>query len=428
MPESDTAALLKRIANRRGKAVRYASVAVEQDVLTLAIARLHQAYDLFDHVAVSFSGGKDSTVCLQLALNVARERKRLPLDVVFFDEEAIPFQTEEYVRRTARQADITLRWYCLPVKHRNACSRLSPWWNPWRKEDAELWVRPLPPEAITSVHGFIVQSDPGKQMNIPESNGLLFPPERYGRVGLLMGVRTQESLMRARTLLSRTQENWITYPDSDWGQVYGNLSKVYPIYDWKTEDVWTAPAKFGWDYNRAYDVMEQAGISVPLQRCSPAYGEEPMRGFAIFKSCFPDIWDRMSMRVPGANGAYLYGRSELFGYGKSPEKPADMSWQDFIVHYLTKFPEHEQEELAKGLKQCIGWHFKKTADPILETVPHPITGLCWKELLNLAVRGDFKERRARSISLKGAKILDLELRPEQAWSRYNQAKAEEGQA
>ena len=32
----------------------------------------------------------------------------------------------------------------------------------------------------------------------------------------------------------------------------------YPIYDWETEDVWTANAKFGYKYNKLYDLMYQS--------------------------------------------------------------------------------------------------------------------------------------------------------------------------
>ena len=65
----------------------------DTDVHTAAVARFHDLFDRFDKVAVSFSGGKDSTACLNVALEVARERGRLPLDVYFFDEEAIHPET-----------------------------------------------------------------------------------------------------------------------------------------------------------------------------------------------------------------------------------------------------------------------------------------------------------------------------------------------
>ena len=165
---------------------------VNKSVLDLAYERLNNVFDQFDTVSVSFSGGKDSTICLNLTLEVARQRNRLPLDVVHWDEEAIPYQTEEYVRRVANEPDINLRWLCVPVIHRNACSRKEPYWYPWAEEVKDKWVRPLPPEAITKVenyNGHLV----GGRLSIPFMAPLLYPVEKYGRTAGVMGMRPEES-------------------------------------------------------------------------------------------------------------------------------------------------------------------------------------------------------------------------------------------
>lgn len=52
-----------------------------------AKARLRLVFQHFERVCVAFSGGKDSSVTLHLALEVAREMKRGPVHAVFIDLE-----------------------------------------------------------------------------------------------------------------------------------------------------------------------------------------------------------------------------------------------------------------------------------------------------------------------------------------------------
>jgi len=47
---------------------------VDRDCLSMTLERMEYLFDTFDHVAVSFSGGKDSTACLNLALQIATEK------------------------------------------------------------------------------------------------------------------------------------------------------------------------------------------------------------------------------------------------------------------------------------------------------------------------------------------------------------------
>ncbi|NDA79055.1 MAG: DUF3440 domain-containing protein, partial [Actinobacteria bacterium] len=122
-------------------------------------------------------------------------------------------------------------------------------------------------------------------------------------------IRAAESLTRRRAVtIKRGDRAFLVQLDQS-----PHISKAYPVYDWSTEDVWRAPSLLGWDYNRAYDVMEAAGITRNAARCSPPYGEQPYRGLAKFKTCWPDLWAKMTQRVHGAATAARYSTTELYG-------------------------------------------------------------------------------------------------------------------
>ena len=157
---------------------------VDQSVLELARERLRFVFERFDFITVGFSGGKDSTCCLNLAIEVAQDTKRLPLHVYTFDEEAIPPETVEYMARVGARPDVKLDWYCVPIQHRNACSTRELYWYPWQPELRERWVRELPAQAITDYPG-LTRTPIAAQM------AALFPAS-LGSIAHIMGIRAQD--------------------------------------------------------------------------------------------------------------------------------------------------------------------------------------------------------------------------------------------
>jgi predicted phosphoadenosine phosphosulfate sulfurtransferase len=356
---------------------------VDVDVLTLALERMENVYRQFDSVVCSFSGGKDSTVIFHVCLEVARSLNKLPLKVVFIDEEAIPQDTEDYVRRVFARADIEGHYFCSPVKHRNACSRKQPWWFCWSPEDEPKWCRPYP-DIGKPIPNFPVAVE--NRPAIPDCNDLLVPYQEHGNTALILGIRASESLSRFRAVSRRSHENYLVIDRMS----QGHITKAYPAYDFTTTDVWHLIRKTKSDYNRAYDVMNMLGISPHNQRCAPPYGQEPMQRLWIYKHAWPELWDRMVNRVDGANCGMMYGRTDIYSFGAFTY-PKDLDWKRLVREEISKHPRDIQQIIIRRIRSEIARHYKKCDSPIL-SVPNPDSGLCWRLLLSLAKMADLKHR------------------------------------
>ncbi len=353
--------------------------------MELALERTRRLFDEFDDLYISFSGGKDSTAVLNVALQVAEEKNKLPLKVIFFDEEAIPLQTEDYLNRVKDDPRIKFFWYCLEFKHRNACSKKEPYWYCWDRTQKSKWVRPLPETAITKLKGFDRQP-------IPTINGLLFPKKDI-KIAFLLGIRAQESIRRYQSVARKEIDNWIS-------PCYESKNVFYckPIYDWGLKDVWIAANKFRWDYNRSYDTMRMAGISLNNQRVCPPYGEEPLRALWMFSVCFPEIWDKMSVRVPGANTAANYSNSPLYSFGSKITFKDEKDAKDKIRKELKRWDKKTGYAILSRIKNEISLFSKKEGDKALplHNADCGPSGVTWEFLFIIANRGDLKNRRQSS--------------------------------
>lgn len=376
----------------------------EDDVYEAAKKRIHHLYDLFDEVVVSFSGGKDSTALLLTTIDVARERGRLPVRAVFYDEEAIHPTTIEYVERVRNDPDVSLEWYCLPVKHRNACSNKQPYWHCWHPEEKELWVRPMPEVAITEHERF--------QWGMTMQDFGIAQFEKSNSV-VVQGIRTQESLRRHRIVAMKTEDNYIS-------QAGGKANFAYPIYDWSSEDVWQLVKIKNADYNRTYDIMNRTDKYNRLlqQRVCPPYGEEPIRGLHEYAVCFPEMWDKMIDRVPGAATAARYGNTQLYS-SAAETPPAGLSWRKHIDNIILTYDGKGRKILKGNINSAIRAHRKLTDNKIPDDDPHPLSGLSWRFLAKMAIRGDMKGRVMQNTSVEAIKAQKkLGITKEEAEKRY----------
>ena len=381
---------------------------IEENVYDKSLDRIHHLFKTYDNVVVMFSGGKDSTAVLQLCLEVKKQLKiDKPLDVVFIDEECIHPPTIEYVERVSKWPDVNLKWFCLPIKHRNSCSYEEPWWYCWDRSKKELWVRELPEQGITEHPSFIDDAD----MDVESFMKLMYEGKYYA---VVMGIRTQESLRRYRAIASKKG-------DFAWLRNYKRPIKVakkkhryvrainaYPIYDWKSEDVWKYVSDKGFDYNKTYDIFNKTHLfeSWIQQRVCPPFGEEPVRSLHLYKECFPELWDKMLNRVEGVATAMRYANTELYGTGlgastKKEVKPSNLSWREFFDVILDNYDGQKAKEIKGNINRLIKRHYGVTDNPVPDEIPHLISGASWKFFTKVLLKGDLKARQAGSMQILG---------------------------
>lgn len=353
-----------------------------KNVYDAAVERIEYIYKIFDNVEVAFSGGKDSTALLHTTIDVARKLGRLPVVTHFLDEEAIHDETPAYVERVRRNNnDVDLRWYCVPVRYRNACSNKQPHWHPWHPDEKHKWVRDLPEDAITMTDNF------EWGMELPDWMASLYKNHKErGTTCFLMGIRTQESMNRFRGIVMKKNDHFITKrtPDSYVGS---------PIYDWSSVDVWKLVSNRKLDYNKVYDMLNKTKQYNRLlaQRVCQPFGEEPLRRLWEYAEISPDLFHKMLYRVPGVATAWRYHNTELYGIGNAP-KPEHVTWQQYVKVILESYEKKTRKEVAEGLDSMVKHHFKRTNDPIPDESGHPWTGVSWKFLTKIAIKGDLKSR------------------------------------
>lgn len=260
------------------------------NVYDAALERINWIYDEFDNVMVSFSGGKDSTVCLRLALQVAQERNRLPLDVLFIDQEAEWNGTVKYMREVQAMPGVRLHWLQVPIKISNATSFNDRWLYCW--EEGKKWMREKEPD---SIHENIYGTDVFYDMfdNFIRVN---FKGERVCAIG---GVRCEESPSRTAGLTNAPTYKWAT-----WGKrTHGDSVILYPIYDWSWTDIWKAIHEHGWSYCEIYDKMYQYGVTVRNMRVSNLHHEMAINTMRWLQEIEPATWVKLTKRLDGINTA-----------------------------------------------------------------------------------------------------------------------------
>src|SRR5690606_10211406 len=231
-------------------------------------------------------------------------------------------------------------WVAVPLVLRNAVSAISPRWVCWDPAERERWVRTPPALAITDPNHFPFYTENMEFEDFVEGFGAWYAQGQA--TASLVGIRSDESLNRFRTIISTSKG---TLPGKPWTSWKGRgVYNAYPIYDWRTRDVWIYHAQTGRPYNRVYDLMHAAGLSIHRQRICQPYGDDQRKGLWLFHALEPEPWGKVVARVEGANSGALYARESGNINGTIRVKlPPGHTWESFSKHLLSTLPSQTRE-------------------------------------------------------------------------------------
>lgn len=339
-------------------------ISLNCSVYEAAIERIAWTFDTFERIYVSFSAGKDSTVMLHLVMDEAVRRNR-KIGVMLIDLEGQYKITIDHSKQCFEmyRDHIERYWVCLPIHLRNAVSVFETHWICWDENKKESWIRELPRNCINDPNHFPFFHE---GMEFEEFVPLFGEWYSQGKsCACFVGIRSDESLNRYRTISSKSKVRWEDRQYTT--KVTEHCYNIYPIYDWKTSDIWVYHAKFpNKPHNRLYDLMHKAGLTLSQMRICQPYGDDQRRGLWLFHLIEPETWARVVARVNGANSGALYVEESgnINGYRKV-NKPAGHTWESFArlliesmppktkVHYQNKIHKFVEWWMARGYEDGI---------------------------------------------------------------------------
>ncbi len=363
------------------------------DVYTAAQERIVWSFDNFEFVYVAFSGGKDSTVLLHMTMDeaIARNRK---VAVVFIDLEGQYKLTTDLIDACySMYADhIDPYWVALPLHLRNAVSTYDPFWMCWDPERKDAWIRQPPDYAITDETYF-----PWFHRGMEFEEFVPLFGAWYGgdeNAAALIAIRSDESLNRWRTIANTHKSMVDNHLWTTW--VNDTAANVYPIYDWRTEDIWVYHARNpDKPHNIVYDLMYRAGLSIHQMRLCQPYGDDQKRGLWLFHLLEPETWGRVVARVNGANQGAMYANQtgNISGYRRI-SKPDSHTWQSFAGLLIGSMPEKTRTHFEnKILLHVKWWRDRGYWEGLPDEAPIELEGIravpSWRRICKALLRNDY---------------------------------------
>jgi len=323
---------------------------------------------------------------------IARNRK---IGVMLIDFEAQYKHTSDHAREMFElyKDYIEVHWICLPIKLRNAVSNYSPVWTCWDPDKKADWVREMPKHngviSDESAYPFFVK-------NLEFEEFIVMFADWYSKgepLATFVGIRCDESLNRFRTIATAKKE---TFKGKRWTtKVVQNVYNIYPLYDWRTRDIWIYNQKTGKCYNKIYELMQRAGVPLSQQRLCQPYGDDQKKGLWLYHLLEPKTWFKIVSRVNGVNSGSLYIKETGNVTGSNRiHLPPGHTYKSFCNLLLATLPPVSQEHFVSRFKDHMkGWRKRGYHGDIPDSAPRELENKhwvpSWRRLCKVLLRNDW---------------------------------------
>ncbi len=367
-------------------------VYIDTNVFEATKERVSKIFDDFNKIYISFSWGKDSSVMTHIVLKEAIKRNR-KVWLLIIDLEAQYEDTILHIDHIVEKYkdNIDLHWFCWELMLRNAVSNFQPRWTCRDEDKKDIWVREKPKLAADlSQYDFYVPKMEFEEFMV------LFGKwySKWEDTAALIWIRADESLHRYKAIVS-LKNGLMRKNRKRTTKISSSLYNVYPIYDWKTEDIWV----FHWKYpeldnNRVYDKMMMAWVKLSDQRLCQPYWDDQKRGLWLYHILEPMTRYKLIKRVNGVNSWSLYVKERWnMTWSHHIDKPEMHTWESFCNLLLQTMPKKTRDHYVERFKKFFVWRKKRGYTTIPQEAPHDLEVKCrapsWRRLCRTLLRNDY---------------------------------------
>ena len=134
----------------------------------------------------------------------------------------------------------------------------------------------------------------------------------------ITGIRTAESIQRLQNMAAVSRS----------GNSITKRQQVFPIYDWKDNDVWLYLYMEKVDIPEIYLFLWQSGSSKRQLRVSQFFSIDTAKSLVKMNEYYPDLMECIIQREPNAYLAALYWDSEMFGRNTAARRERERESQE----------------------------------------------------------------------------------------------------